>query len=110
MKTFLILLFLAPLFIFSARTAGSADGAGRVHSITLPRIAVQLKPGTGREKAETYCAICHSVDYITMQPNFPEKKWGEIVTKMIKAFGAPIPADTAREITAYLGTAYSTGK
>ncbi len=110
MKTFLILLFLAPAFIIPLRTAGSADISGQVHSISLPQIAVQLKPGPGREKTETYCAICHSVDYITMQPNFPEKKWGEIVAKMIKTFGAPIPADAAKEITAYLGAAYSTGK
>jgi cytochrome c5 len=110
MKTFFILLFLATAFVFPARTGTTADSSGRVHSITLPQVPVELKAGPGRDKTETYCSICHSADYITMQPGFPEKKWGEIVNKMIKVFGAPIPADAAAQITAYLGRAYSNGK
>jgi sulfite dehydrogenase (cytochrome) subunit B len=110
MKTYLILLLLAAVFAFSAQTTGAAEGSGRVHSITLPEVAVKLKPGPGRDKVESYCTICHSTDYIIMQPPFSEKKWGEIVNKMIKVFGAPIPADVAKEITKYLGTEYSSGK
>lgn len=110
MKTYLILLFLAAAFAFPARTTGAAEGSGRVHSITLPEVTVKLKPGPGRDKVETYCSICHSTDYITMQPPFPEKQWAEIVNKMVKVFGAPIPADVAKEIITYLGSAYSSGK
>jgi cytochrome c5 len=110
MKTFPVLLLLVAAITFPAGTTGAADSSGHVHSITLPRVPVELKAGPGREKVETYCSICHSTDYIIMQPRFPEKKWGEIVNKMIKVFGAPIPAETAKEITAYLGSAYSTGK
>ncbi len=75
-------------------------------TISLPAVRVDLKPGPGMEKTAGYCNVCHSLDYITTQPAFSEKKWGEIVTKMVKVFGAPIPADVAREITAYLGSAY----
>lgn len=98
------------LLLASAGTAAAAPAASRgtVHTIVLPTIATELKPGPGREKAQGYCGICHSVDYIVMQPPFPQAKWGEIVTKMIKAFGAPIPPEVAKEITAYLGTAYGT--
>ncbi len=110
MKTFLFFIILAPAFVFPSLTAGAAESSGQVHSIKLPQISEKLKPGPGQERTETYCGICHSVDYITMQPKFPGKKWGEIVNKMIKVFGAPIPADTAKEITAYLGARYSTGK
>jgi hypothetical protein len=109
MKSFVIMLILAAL-AFPAGTGSATDSSGRVHSITLPKVPVELRPGPGRDKAETYCAVCHSTDYITMQPRFTEKKWGDIVNKMIRVFGAPIPAETAKEITAYLGKAYSTGK
>ncbi len=107
MKTYLILLVVAAVFAFSTQTTGAAERSGRIHSITLPKESVELKPGPGRDTVEKYCAICHSPDYIIMQPPFPEKKWGEIVNKMIKVFGAPIPAEAAKEITIYLGKEYS---
>jgi cytochrome c5 len=110
MKTYLILLVLAAAFAFPVQTTGAAEGSGQVRSITLPQDPTELKPGPGRDTVEKYCSICHSTDYIIMQPPFPEKKWGEIVNKMIKVFGAPIPADAAKEITSYLGKAYSGGK
>jgi hypothetical protein len=31
---------------------------------------------------------------------------GEIVAKMVKVYGAPIPQDVAKEITLYLGASY----
>ncbi len=110
MKTISVFILIFAAFTFSAGTIGAAGVSGQVHSITLPTIPVELKAGPGRDKAKTYCSICHSTDYITMQPSFPEKKWGEIVNKMIKVFGAPIPAEAAKEITTYLGSAYSPGK
>jgi hypothetical protein len=105
MKTLVI-----PFLLIFAGSAFAAEPApsprGNVHAITLPAITTELKPGPGREKVQGYCGVCHSVDYIVMQPPFAKGKWGEIVTKMIKAFGAPIPKDAAEEITGYLGTAY----
>lgn len=79
---------------------------GMLHALHLPEVRTDLKAGPGREKTAGYCSVCHSLDYITMQPAFAKEKWGEIVTKMVKVFGAPIPQDVAREITAYLGDAY----
>ncbi len=108
MKPFVILLLV--IFAGGAFAAEPAAPKGNVHAITLPAEATELKPGPGKEKTQGYCSVCHSVDYIVMQPPFPKAKWGEIVAKMIKAFGAPIPKEVAEEITGYLGTAYGTGK
>jgi hypothetical protein len=108
MKTFVIPLLL--IFVGIASAAETAAPRGAVHSITLPAITTELRPGPGKEKTEGYCGVCHSLDYIVMQPPFAKEKWGEIVAKMIKTFGAPIPKDAAEEITGYLGTAYGTKK
>src|ERR671922_27688 len=99
MKTIVI-----PLLLVFAGTAIAAETAaprGTVHSITLPKVTVELRPGPGRERAQGYCSVCHSVDYIVMQPPFTKAKWGEIVAKMVKAFGAPIPKDAQEEIVGY---------
>ncbi len=100
------IIFLILAFSGTALAQQTATSGDMVHSITLPKIRVELKPGPGMDKTSGYCNVCHSLDYITMQPAFSEKQWGETVNKMVKAFGAPIPPDAAREITAYLGSAY----
>jgi cytochrome c5 len=88
----------------------TASDAGTVHSITLPNIQVPLKEGEGKPKTEAYCNVCHSTDYITMQPKFSRAQWTATVTKMIKTFGAPIPLEDAETIIDYLSTSYGTGK
>jgi len=79
-------------------------------SITLPEIQTELKQGKGKELVEAYCNICHSLDYITMQPKFTKDKWEGIVNKMIKTYGAPIEENTAKEIIDYLGSNYGITK
>ncbi len=44
---------------------------GSVHSIALPVFEVKLKPGPGLDKVSSLCNICHSLEYITMQPALP---------------------------------------
>ncbi len=88
----------------------TASDAGTVHSITLPNIQVPLKEGDGRPNTEAHCNVCHSTDYITMQPKFSKAQWTATVTKMIKVFGAPIPLEDADTIINYLATSYGTGK
>jgi cytochrome c5 len=90
----------------AASKASSSEGT--IRSITIPSIRIELKEGEGRVKTETYCNICHSVDYITMQPKFPRAQWTATVNKMIKAFGAPIPPEDAGTIISYLSAMYST--
>lgn len=81
-----------------------------VHSIELPLIQVQLKPGPGLDKVSSLCNVCHSLNYITMQPAFPRTTWTAEVNKMIKVMGAPINEEDAKTIIDYLSTAYGTGK
>lgn len=105
MKT--IALFFAAV-VFAA--AGLVQAGDTIKSIELPTIHNELKPGDGKTKVDTFCAICHSTDYITMQPNFSRAQWTGTVNKMIKVFGAPISEEDARIISNYLATQYGTGK
>lgn len=89
---------------------GYASAMNDVHSIKLPDIRIELKSGEGREKVETVCFICHSLDYITMQPKFLRAQWTATVNKMRKVFGAPIGDEDARIIIDYLTLQYGTGK
>jgi len=74
---------------------------------TYPSFAPQLAEGEGRQEVQSFCAICHSTRYITMQPPLPGATWEAEVTKMVKVYGAPIPEATAKKITAYLQGHYA---
>jgi len=76
--------------------------------ITLPAddAYAQLRPGAGRDVAQTQCQFCHSTDYIVMQPRGDAKQWDGVVTKMRTVFGAPISDADARAITEYLTATY----
>jgi mono/diheme cytochrome c family protein len=68
---------------------------------------ITLKKAPGVDKVETNCAACHSLDYIQMNSPFPSAVvWDAIVTKMIKAFGAPIDDADAQAIADYLKRNY----
>lgn len=81
-----------------------------VKSIELPAMAFDLADGPNRDKAAGFCAICHGTEYIPMQPKLSKAQWTATVTKMIKAFGAPVPQEEADRIIEYLSAAYGTGK
>ena len=68
---------------------------------------IELKPGPGRDKVEANCVACHSLDYIVGNSPFMNRQvWDAEVTKMIKAFGAPISNADAKEIVDYLVANY----
>ncbi len=68
---------------------------------------IELKPGPGRELVMGYCVMCHSVDYIQSNSVFMTRQvWEAEVTKMIKAYGAEIPADEVPKLVDYLVTNY----
>jgi len=90
----------------SARVAGAADTV----AITLPPEHGTLKPGPGMEVTQKACQMCHSVDYITIQPRGGEAQWRGVVTKMVKVFGAPIGSEDADAIVEYLSRAYGPGR
>jgi hypothetical protein len=65
-----------------------------------------LVDGPGVQLARNRCGICHSTDYVVMQPRGDAKQWEAVVTKMIKVYGAPINEADAKAITEYLAAAY----
>jgi len=68
---------------------------------------LELKDGPGRDKVEANCASCHSLDYILGNSPFMNRGvWEAEVTKMIKAYGAPIADADAKEIADYLAKNY----
>jgi sulfite dehydrogenase (cytochrome) subunit B len=68
---------------------------------------VSLKKAPGLEQVENGCNSCHSLDYIQMNSPFPNAAlWDAEVTKMIKAFGAPISEADAKTIADYLKKNY----
>lgn len=68
--------------------------------------SAELADAPGREKT-AQCGACHSLDYIRMNSHFLDLAgWTAVVTKMIKAYGAPIPAEDAEAIALYLTANY----
>jgi len=69
--------------------------------------AVALKKAPGLDKVASNCGTCHSLDYIQMNSPFMNATtWDAEVTKMIKAFGAPISDADATAIKDYLKANY----
>jgi mono/diheme cytochrome c family protein len=70
---------------------------------------IDLKPAPGLDKVEGNCGACHSLVYIQMNsPFLSAAGWNAEVTKMIKAFGAPINDADAKAIADYLAKNYGT--
>src|SRR6266446_4609300 len=60
------------------------DDAGAVYAAgTWPTYTPPLADGEGRELVQSFCSICHSTTYITMQPPRPGATWELLVDKMI---------------------------
>ena len=77
------------------------------HVSSFPSFPVDLAEGEGQAETQSFCSICHSTRYITMQPPLPAPVWEAEVNKMIKTYGAPIPEATAKKITTYLRKHYA---
>ena len=84
------------------------DDAGAVYAVgSWPTYTPPLATGEGRELVQSFCVMCHSTTYITMQPPLPGATWEHLVSKMINTFGAPIPEPEAKAIVAYLQRHYT---
>ena len=66
-----------------------------------------LAPGDGDREVSVYCDVCHSPNYITMQPPLPADTWTAEVTKMQKTYGAVIPDEATKKIVSYLQANYT---
>jgi mono/diheme cytochrome c family protein len=80
-------------------------------ALALPAFAdeasVALTKAPGLDKVASNCGTCHSLDYIQMNSPFMNAAtWDAEVTKMVKAFGAPISDADATAIKDYLKANY----
>ncbi|HNP59684.1 MAG TPA: c-type cytochrome [Nitrospirales bacterium] len=84
-----------------------ANGENRdqqVSILNLPPDPISFQPGSGSELASRYCLMCHSAEYVYMQPPHPHGQWMEIVNKMKESFGCPIPNEDMAQLVDYLVT------
>lgn len=82
-------------------------------SIELPEETARLiqSPHPGYQVALQKCSICHSADYINLQPPAMNlKQWTAEVVKMQHTYGAPITDGEAKLIGEYLATTYGNEK
>src|SRR5437899_11268517 len=88
--------------------APQTDDAGAVYAVgPWPTYTPPLADGDGRELVQSFCGICHSTTYITMQPPLPSATWEGGANKMIGTFGSPIPEPSAQAILGYLKSHYT---
>ena len=88
-----LMLALATFFLASAAQAQEQE--------------IKLKPGPGLDKVEANCQACHTLAYIPMNsPYLDGAAWQAEVSKMIKAYGAPIEDADAKAIVDYLKSHY----
>src|SRR6202050_2456190 len=86
-------------------------GAASTHSgeIQLPPETTALRASAlpGYRIATHKCAICHSADYITLQPPaMSVKQWAAEIVKMQHAHGAPIVDEDIKPLAVYLTVTY----
>ncbi len=76
--------------------------------ILLPPETGSFKPGPNSELANGQCLVCHSVDYVTMQPPMPKTFWAASVKKMREKYGAQLPEEQVPRLVDYLAKNYGT--
>ncbi|MCD6013506.1 MAG: hypothetical protein K0Q79_3368 [Flavipsychrobacter sp.] len=75
---------------------------GSVREIKISPELTEFPDHAGKAEFVSYCAMCHSLRYVTVQPDFPRHIWEAEVTKMVEKYHAPIDSATCRKITDYL--------
>jgi cytochrome c551/c552 len=76
--------------------------------IVLPPDTGTFKPAAGSELAAVQCLVCHSVEYVQMQPPKPLDFWTAEVKKMRDKYGAQFPVEDTPNLADYLAKNYGT--
>ena len=87
--------------------AGCATAGSR--AILLPEETAALRPSSldGYRIAEVKCGICHSADYVNLQPpSMTFAQWMAEMVKMQRAYGAPIDETEIKLLANYLAAIY----
>jgi hypothetical protein len=110
MKNIMLIISVIALLTANFALAQEQTAMTTKKSIVLPPEAVNLKPGKGLDRVQINCLVCHSGDYITMQPPFTKVQWTAEVKKMINVMGAKINEDDVGIISGYITENYGAGK
>ena len=89
--------------------AGATAIEAKPFNYKIPDEDATYKPGKNLDVVQNNCSACHSADYVKTQPHGPKFKkdfWQAEVTKMIKAYGAPIDDTDTGKIVDYLTENY----
>lgn len=73
-----------------------------VDEIRLPHFEPIMPLGPHRDVFMTNCITCHSPRLVIDQPHFSQKKWEEIVNKMVVTFGGHVYKQDQPKIVEYL--------
>jgi hypothetical protein len=88
---------------------GAGIRQGGAHDIKLPKETAVLRPSSlfGYRIAREKCGICHSADYINLQPpRMTLAQWTAEMVKMQHAYGAPLDEAEIKLLAIYLTSAY----
>lgn len=102
--------FVCLVAVCGACSSAAAGGEVKViHDIELPAETAALRPSAlpGYTIALQKCGICHSADYINLQPpRMSLAQWTAEMTKMQHAYGAPIDEAEIKLLGNYLTATY----
>jgi len=101
-KRFCFCLVLCFLLIIQTQWGMAEETGQHPLVVSLPTDPVTFQPGSGIHLASGYCLICHSAEYVYMQPLHEKETWGRIVHKMKQVFGCPIPDKQIPVLVKYL--------
>ena len=95
-------LIISNVWLALGASAWGNEVSQTVRTYAFPTDPFSYQPGPGQELANVYCIICHSAEYMYTQPPHSKKTWIEIVNKMKRAMGCPIPDDQIGSLATYL--------
>jgi hypothetical protein len=99
------LFFVSTVFALIALITRAGDRGWK-----LPPETTKLERGPGVEVATAQCLLCHSADYVAIQPPMSRATWAATVTKMKDKYGAPLLPNATNAIVDYLAKTYGTEK
>jgi hypothetical protein len=91
-------------FLFVALTVGGVVAGPKGWKLPPETAAFEKRPGY--EAAMVQCSLCHSADYIAIQPPMNRAAWTATVTKMKDKYGAPLPSEALTNVVDYLVKTY----
>jgi sulfite dehydrogenase len=94
---------------FAAALAAALAASASAKEIALPADTTIFRASElpGYALASGYCVLCHSADYVALQPPAePKAFWLTEVTKMQKKYGAPFADPQLDVIADYLTATY----